>query len=332
RFFSERRVGELSSRISSDLSQIQDTISFTLAEFLRGLVTLVVGMFLIFFISAQLAFVMLSIVPVIAVLAVVFGARIRKMARKGQDQLADSGNIINEALMGINNVKTFTNERFEINRYGKSINSVVSTAIANARFRGAFVSLLIFSVFGAIAVVIWYGAGLIQKGEFDAGKLTTFVIYTAFVGGTMAGFADMFSQLQKTIGATQRVREILREQGESIDLVNDSKEIRISGAVRFQNVEFAYPSRKESMILKGLNLDVSPGQLIAIVGSSGAGKSTIASLLLRFYDPISGQIYIDNKPSVDYDLTQLRKQPSEVQTKLLYWIKALWQRRVHTKN
>ncbi len=308
RFFSERRVGELSSRISSDLSQIQDTISFTLAEFLRGLVTLVVGMFLIFFISTKLALVMLSIVPVIAILAVVFGGRIRKMARKGQDQLADSGNIINEALMGINNVKAFTNEHFEINRYSNSINSVVSTAIANARFRGAFVSLLIFSVFGAIAVVIWYGAGLIKSGEFDAGKLTTFVIYTAFVGGTMAGFADMFSQLQKTIGATQRVREILREQAEDISEGEVVKTPRMKGEVQFKNIAFSYPTRSEIVVLKDFNIEAKPGQQIAIVGSSGAGKSTIAALLLKFYQPQSGNIYFDGKDSNEYDLTYLRSQ------------------------
>lgn len=306
-FFSERRVGELSSRISSDLSQIQDTLSFTLAEFLRGFVTLVVGLFLIFFISTKLALVMLSIVPVIALLAVFFGARIRKMSRATQDQLADSGTIINETLMGISNVKAFTNEAFEQRRYSGSIDQVVKMAIANARFRGAFVSLLIFSVFGAIAVVIWYGAGLIREGSFDAGQLTTFVIYTAFVGGTMAGFADMFSQLQKTIGATQRVREILREDSEhTAEIISNAP--RLKGEVQFSDVVFSYPTRPDVTILKGLNLDVKPGEQIAIVGSSGAGKSTIANLLLRFYHPVSGNIYFDGKGAETYELSYIRSQ------------------------
>src|SRR5258706_278377 len=159
-FFTEKRVGELSNRISSDLSQIQDAISFTLAEFLRGIFTLIIGLAFIFWISTKLALVMLAVVPVIAVLAVVFGIRIRRMARKAQDQLADSGTIVQETFQGISMVKAFTSEFYEISRYVKSIYAVVSTAISNARYRGAFVSFMIFSVFGAIAFVMWYGAGM----------------------------------------------------------------------------------------------------------------------------------------------------------------------------
>ncbi len=328
-FFSERRVGELSSRISSDLGQIQDMLSFTLAEFMRGIITLIVGLCLIFFISAKLAAVMLGIVPVVAIVAVVFGGRIRKMSRKAQDQLADSGTIVQEAFQGIGVVKSFTNEGFEMGRYNTSIRAVVSTAIQNARFRGAFVSLLIFSVFGAIAVVVWYGAGLIGTGELKPGDLFAFVVFSAFVGGTFAGFADMFSQLQKTIGATQRVREILREKGEEIQLgwerevgrgkYNPESNLpssifhlpafpKLSGSVQFQDIHFSYPSRSEVPVLKGLNLSADAGKQVAIVGPSGAGKSTIAALLLRFYNPNSGTILFDGKPADEYDLHFLRTQ------------------------
>ncbi|HYM93833.1 MAG TPA: ABC transporter transmembrane domain-containing protein, partial [Chitinophagaceae bacterium] len=217
-FFTEKRVGELSNRISSDLSQIQDAISFTLAEFLRGVFTLLIGLFFIFWISAKLALVMLAVVPMIAVLAVVFGMRIRKMARRAQDQLADSGTIVQETFHGISIVKAFTSEFHEIGRYVKSIQSVVVTAISNARYRGAFISFMIFSVFGTVAFVMWYGAGMIKSGELTMGSLTMFVIFSMFVGGTFAGFADMFSQLQKTLGATQSVREILRSNGETVEL------------------------------------------------------------------------------------------------------------------
>ncbi|MES1181932.1 MAG: ABC transporter transmembrane domain-containing protein, partial [Flavobacterium sp.] len=215
-FFTEKRVGELSNRISSDLSQIQDAISFTLAEFLRGVFTLIIGLFFIFWISAKLALVMLAVVPIIAISAVVFGKRIRKMARKAQDQLAESGTIVQETFQGISIVKAFTGEFYEIGRYVKSIRSVVVTAITNARYRGAFISFMIFSVFGTIAFVMWFGAGMIQTGELTMGSLTMFVIFSMFVGGTFAGFADIFSQLQKTLGATQSVREILRGDGEAV--------------------------------------------------------------------------------------------------------------------
>ena len=309
-FYSEQRVGELSNRLSADLSQIQDAISFTLAEFLRGIFTLVIGLTFIFWINPKLAFVMLSVVPLIAVVAVVFGMRIRKMSRKAQDQLAESGTIVQETFQGISIVKAFTSESFEMNRYRKSIYSVVETAISNARYRGAFVSFMIFSVFGAIAFVMWYGAGLIKSGDMTAGDLTMFVIFSAFVGGTFAGFADMFSQLQKTLGATQRVRELLRNQGEAIDLEGGNLRVSkpILGHVRFEQVAFSYPGRPDVEVLKNVQLEAGVGEQIALVGPSGAGKSTIASLLLNFYQPTAGKIYYDQYDSTEFELTELRKQ------------------------
>src|SRR4029079_12773043 len=246
-FFTEKRVGELSNRLSSDLSQIQDAISFTLAEFLRGIFTLVIGLFFIFWISPKLALVMLAVVPLLAIVAVVFGKGIRKMARKAQDQLADSGTIVQETFQGISVVKAFTGEFYEVSRYVKSIQSVLVTAIRNARYRGAFVSFMIVSVFGTIAFVMWYGAGMIQSGELTIGSLTMFVIFSMFVGGTFAGFADMFSQLQRTLGATQSVREIMRGQGEDVSLapVSIQPEYKLKGDVTLANIAFSYPSRKD---------------------------------------------------------------------------------------
>lgn len=309
-YFTEKRVGELSNRISSDLSQIQDAISFTLAEFLRGIFTLVIGLGFIFWISTKLALVMLAVVPVIAVLAVVFGMRIRKMARKAQDQLAESGTIVQETFQGISIVKAFTSEVYEISRYVKSVYAVVDTAIANARYRGAFISFMIFSVFGAIAFVMWYGANMIQTGELTMGSLTMFVIFSMFVGGTFAGFADMFSQLQKTLGATQSVREILRAEGEPVELTPIAIESQyvLKGSVTFKQVAFSYPSRNDVSVLKDITLTANNGEQIALVGPSGAGKSTIAGLLLKFYEPTSGSIWFDDKDSTNFPLTQLRKQ------------------------
>jgi ABC-type multidrug transport system fused ATPase/permease subunit len=313
-YYTEKRVGELSNRISSDLSQIQDAISFTLAEFLRGIFTLVIGLGFIFWISSKLALVMLAVVPVIAVLAVVFGIRIRKMARKAQDQLAESGTIVQETFQGISVVKAFTSEYQEVARYVKSVYAVVDIAISNARFRGAFISFMIFSVFGTIAFVMWYGANMIQTGELTMGSLTMFVIFSMFVGGTFAGFADMFSQLQKTLGATQSVREILRGEGESVSLVPSTIEPQylLKGQVSFEQVAFSYPSRADVKVLKDITLAAKNGAQIAIVGPSGAGKSTLASLLLRFYEPESGTILFDGRPANTFPLTQLRKQMAYV--------------------
>lgn len=307
-FFSTQRVGELSSRISSDTGQIQDSVSFVFAEFIRGLLTLCIGLFGIFFFSTKLALIMLSIVPLIAVSAVIFGGKIRKMGRKETDMLAESGTVVQETLQGISVVKAFTGESIEKKRYGKSISSLIEFAVKNGVFRGFFVSFIIFAVFGAIGFVVWYGVSMIQQGTMQLDSLVTFVIFSGFVGGTLGGFADMFGQLQKTIGATQRVRELIRMDGEDIKDTEAETDVRIKGDIEFRDVEFSYPSRKEIQVLKGISFKASIGEQVAIVGGSGGGKSTIASMVMRFYDAEKGQIYIDGKPIKDYDLKYLRSQ------------------------
>jgi ABC transporter fused permease/ATP-binding protein len=309
-FFAQRRVGELSSRISADVSQIQDAVTTVLAELLRGVLVLIIGLCLIFYISPKLTLLMLSVVPVIIIIAVVFSKRIRKVSRDAQDKLADSGTIVQETLQGISNVKSFSNEWYEANRYTKSINEVVKMAVKNGQFRGFFVSFLLFSVFGAIVLVVWYGAGLMQTGQLSFGDLTAFVVYTAFVGGTMAGFADLYSQLQKTLGATQRIREILKEESENVSLIEThlDNNFKLNGHVKMSHIAFSYPTRKEINVLKDINIEAQPGQQIAIVGPSGAGKSTLVSILLRFYDPEGGQLLFDGKDASQIPLSQLRKQ------------------------
>jgi ABC-type multidrug transport system fused ATPase/permease subunit len=313
-FFAQRRVGELSSRISADLSQIQDAVSSVLAEVLRGFLTLVIGIGLIFFISPKLTLLMLSVVPVLIILAVGFSRRIRRVARQTQDQLADSNTILQETLLGIGNVKAFSNEWYEVDRYGKSLQRAVKMAISNGRNRGLLTSFLIFGTFGAIVLVVWYGTGLMHAGSLSFGDITAFVVYTAFVGGTMAGFAELYSQLQKTMGATQRVRELLRAEPEQIEdhEVSLDERFRLFGEVKLEHIAFSYPSRPEVEVLKDVSIRVAPGEQVAIVGPSGAGKTTIAALLLRFYDPTGGKILFDGKEAFGIPLSQLRKQMAVV--------------------
>ena len=309
-FFAQRRVGELSSRLSADLSQIQDAMTLMLAEILRGILTLVAGIILILYISPKLTLVMLSVIPVIIMIAVVFGKQIRKLSRQAQDQLADSNTVVQETLQGISNVKAFSNEWFEIGRYRDSLTKVVDLAVRNGMVRGAFVSFLLFSLFGTIIFVVWYGVGLMQKGELSFGDLTAFVIYTSFVGGSMAGFADLYGQLQKTLGATQRVRELMSERTEVVNVDREPllPQYRLTGRVRFEDVSFSYPSRPEVPVLRGVSLESAPGQQIALVGPSGAGKSTIVSLLLQFYKADKGRILFDGMDVQDIPLSQLRQQ------------------------
>jgi ABC-type multidrug transport system fused ATPase/permease subunit len=309
-FFAQRRVGELSSRITADVSQIQDAVTTVFAEILRGVLTLLIGISLILYLSAKMALLMLSVVPIVIAIALVFSRYIRRLSRQSQDQLADSGTIVQETLHGVTNVKAFSNEWYEIGRYNKSINQVAKLAIRNGRVRGLFVSMMLFSVFGTIVLVVWYGIGLMQKGQLSFGDLTAFVVYNAFVGGSLAGFADLYSQFQKTLGATQRVRELLKEDTEDVSVAESVVEdkFKLKGNVSLSHIGFHYPSRPDVKVLKDITIEARSGQQIAIVGPSGAGKSTLVSLLLRFYDPIKGEILYEGRSATSIPLSQLRKQ------------------------
>ncbi len=318
-FFSERRVGELSSRISSDLSQIQDAVTFMLADIIRGILTLLIGIGLILFISVKLTLIMLSVVPIVVLLAVIFGKYIRKQSRKAQDQLADSNTIVQETLSGISTVKAFANEWFERDRYRRSLDKLVGLSIENGKIRGLFISFMLFCLFGTIILVVWYGVGLMKLGLLSFGDLTAFVVYTSFVGGSMAGFADLYSGLQKTLGATQRVRELLIESVEidKIDKHNIKTINKIKGFFSFKTVGFSYPSRSDVTVLHDVSFDIDKGKQVAFVGTSGAGKSTIASLILGFYSPTSGTIQFDGVSINSLNLGELRTQIAYVPQDIL---------------
>lgn len=317
-FFGQRRVGELNSRMSADLTQIEATLIMVVPQFLRQSLILLGGIILIASTSARLTLIMLSAVPPVIILAVVFGRKLRGNSRQAQDKLAETGTIVEETLQGIFNVKAFVNEAFEIARYGRSMDGYLRVALRGARLRGAFIAFIIFALFGCIVVVLWSGASLLQSGRISIGEMTRFVLYTAFVAGAMGQFAELYSQVQKAVGASHRVRELLQEKPE-FALPARNGEVKESaslpallGSVEFCNVQFRYPSRAEVEVLKGISFSVKPGEKIALVGPSGSGKSTIISLLLRFYDPQPGEIRMDGRPAPEYPLAWLRNQMSIV--------------------
>ncbi|SHH53884.1 ABC transporter ATP-binding protein [Flavobacterium defluvii] len=311
-FFSQKRVGELNSRISADITQIQDTLTTTIAEFLRQFILIVGGVILLATESFKLTLLMLSVVPLVAVAAVVFGRFIRKYSKKVQDQVAESQVIVEETMQGISIVKAFANEWYEIARYKGKINEVVKLAIKGGQYRGYFASFIIFCLFGAIVAVVWFGVRLSIAGEMSVGQLISFVLYSTFVGASFGGIAELYAQIQKAIGATERVFELLDESPEKINSDSNKIHEKIKGNVTFNNVAFSYPTRQEIEVLKDVNFSAEFGQKIAIVGPSGAGKSTISSLLLRFYDITSGEITVDGKNIYDYDLEDLRGNMSIV--------------------
>ncbi|UTN02994.1 ATP-binding cassette domain-containing protein [Flavobacterium bizetiae] len=312
-FFSQKRVGELNSRISADITQIQDTLTSTIAEFLRQFILIIGGVILLATESFKLTLLMLAVVPLVAVAAVIFGRFIRKYSKQVQDQVAESQVIVEETMQGISIVKAFANEWYEVARYKGKISEVVKLAIKGGKYRGYFASFIIFCLFGAIVAVVWYGVRLSIAGEMSVGQLISFVLYSTFVGASFGGIAELYAQIQKAIGATERVFELLEETPEKINATQNATSLeKIKGNVSFNNVAFSYPSRKEVQVLKDVNFTAEFGQKIAIVGPSGAGKSTISSLLLRFYDIESGEITVDGKNIYDYDLENLRGNMSIV--------------------
>jgi ABC-type multidrug transport system fused ATPase/permease subunit len=312
-FFDSRRVGELTSRLTSDVGTLQDVFTFTLAELLLQILILVIGIPLIFFLTPKLALFMLLTFPVLVIAALVFGKFIRKMSKKSQDQLAQSNVIVEETLQSIAVVKAFTNELFEIVRYKKSLSDVVTTAIRTAKYRGLFISFTILAFFGGIVAVGWYGAYLLQNDIITVGELFSFIFYTSFIGASIAGLGDIYSQLQRSIGASERILEILDTKDEQ---PLPSQSLKLQGNIRFENVSFEYPSRTDYPILKSISIHIKSGEKIALVGASGAGKSTITSLLMRLYSIQQGSIKVDGQLIEEYNLSAYRNNigivPQEV--------------------
>jgi ABC transporter fused permease/ATP-binding protein len=312
-FFDKRRTGELISRITADVSQLQDTFSTTLAELFRQVITLVAGIGFLFFNTPKLTVFMLGTFPVLIVIAMFFGRFIRKLSKKTQDELAAANVIVEETLQSISTVKSFVGEAYESARYGKGLNAVVGVALTTAKYRGAFISFIIFALFGGIVAVMWYGASLVAAGQMSVGELISFVLYTTFIGGSIAGLGDIYSQLQKAIGSSERVLEIMDEAPE---VESGATSDKFEGKIEFAGVSFRYPTRPEVEVLKDVSFQVLPGEKVALAGHSGAGKSTIIQLLLRFYETDKGSVLIDGRDVKEWDLKSLRSKigivPQEV--------------------
>ena len=312
-FFDNRRVGELMSRISSDVSTLQDTFSFTLAELMRQILTLVFGVGIIFYLAPTLTGFMLLTFPFLVIAALIFGKYIRKLSKKTQDKLAEANVVVEESLQSVLIVKAFSNEWFEINRYTRAIKEVVTVALQSAKYRGLFISFIIFAIFGGIVAVGWFGAGLVAANEITVGELFSFVLYTSFIGFSIAGLGDNYVQLQRSIGASERVLEILAQEDE---YEHAEKATKLAGNIEFKNVSFVYPTRTDFQVLNDLNFSIAAGEKVALIGQSGSGKSTIINLLMRFYPITQGQITVDGISISDFNLSAYRQNlgvvPQEV--------------------
>ncbi len=304
-FFTSKRVGELNSRVASDTAQIGETLTTTLAEFLRGLSMVIGGIAILAFTSIKLTLFIVGVIPPLIIVTFIFGRFIRKYAKKVQDEIAESNTIVEETFAGIQTVKAFANEAWERSRYRERIQKVVGLAITGGYYRGAFSSFITFGLFGAIALVIWFGAGMVHEGELAADKLNEFILYALFIGGSIGGLASVYAQLQKAVGATETIFSLMDEEPELVG-GEDVTAAQVEG-ISFKEVQFSYPSRPDVPVIQGLSFDLPKGQTLALVGKSGSGKSTVASLLMRFYQSQGGQISSGAQTLESYDLQAWRK-------------------------
>lgn len=314
-FFNKRRVGELNSRISADISLLQETFTTTLAEFLRQMLIIIGGISLLAITSWKLTLFMLAILPPVIIITVFFGKFIRRYAKTVQEKVADSQVIVDETLQGIFNVKSFVSESFEVLRYGERTNEAARAGIKGGLYRAAFASFIVFGLFGALVAVIWKGSTMIATGELQTGQLFSFIIYSGFIGGSIGGLADVYSRIQKAVGAAESLLGIFDEVPEPLEIDTVRTE-RLQGKIQVRNLRFAYPSRADITVLKGINFKAQPGERIAIVGTSGGGKSTLVSLLLQLYRNYDGDILFDGIEARNQSLQSIRNSigvvPQEV--------------------
>ena len=316
-FFNRNKVGELTSRISSDITQLQDTLKTTIAEFFRQIVIILGSIIFLLFISWKLALIMLATVPVMAIVAVFFGRFIRKLSKEAQDFSAESNSIIEEALSGISNVKSFTNEVFVLNRYKKSTTEIRDLNVKSGIWRGVFVSFIIFCLFGAIVFIIWQGLLMTQgpNPELESNGFFQFVMFTVMMGASIGSVPELYAGIQKAIGATENLMNIIQEKSER-ELLTGRMHPEIKGNVAFNRVSFTYPQRNDIQVLNDISFDAKTNDTIALVGSSGSGKSTIASLILNYYPLEAGEILFDGNRADQIDVEYLRQHmaivPQEV--------------------
>ncbi len=303
-FFQEQRTGALSNRISSDLAVVRETLITTVPQAARQTVILIGGLAVVFYSSWKLSLMMLSCIPFVVLAVALIGRRVKAHSKASQDALSESSTIVEEVCQAIADVKSYGNENYERHRYGKSLKAFYEVTVRGARTRGLFLSFIIFVMFGTIAAVVWLGARMLAHDEITQLQFTSFILFSIFVGASLGAFPEIMAQISAMNGASERLREVLSQTPERQGgtMLKDFR-----GEVAMDGVVFHYPSRPERAVLSGVSFTAKPGQRVALVGSSGGGKSTIFSLLLGFYEVEAGNIRFDGEEISKLDLGKLRK-------------------------
>lgn len=301
-FFDVTRIGELTNRLAADTTVLQNTVTVNVSMAIRFTVTAVGAVAILAWTSPQLAGVALSVVPVVAIGASLFGRQLRTLAKQVQDALAESTTVAEETIAGVRTVRSFARESREVDRYHAAVDKSYRVAAKRALAVGLFQGALGFAGYAAIGLVVWYGGRMVMDGTLSQGELVQFLLYTFMVAMALGALAGLYADFMKATGASQRIFELI-DQPPAIESKDGLVIDKVRGHVRFENVRFAYPARPDVDVLIDVDLEIKPGEVVALVGPSGSGKSTIASMLSRFYDPAEGTISVDEFP-----LTSLQPQ------------------------
>jgi ATP-binding cassette subfamily B protein len=305
-FFDENKTGELTNRLASDTTVLQNAVSVNISMGLRFAASVVGGVGFLFYTSPRLTLLMLAVVPPVALGAVAYGRRVRKLSKEVQDALAASSDVAQESIAGVRTVRAFAAEKREASRYAAAVERSFLLARARTITASTFMSVAFGAAYGAAAAVLWYGGRLVAAGELTAGGLTSFLVYTTLVGFSLGGLSDLWADFMKASGAAERVFELL-DRVPAIPTSGGAEPAALEGRLDFEGVSFAYPTRREAEVLSGIDLSVRAGEVVALVGPSGAGKSTIAALLSRLYDPDAGRILVDGREVAELSPAWLRR-------------------------
>jgi len=308
RFFEVTRTGEILSRLTADTTLIQTVVGSSLSMAMRNILTLIGGTILLLLTSLKLTGLALLVVPAILVPLIVFGRRVRGLSRAAQDRIADSSAYAGETLNAIHTVQSFAHESRDRALFGDAVESAFSSAKSRIRARATMTAMVIFLIFGGIVAVLWVGARLVLTGEMTPGELSQFVLYAVLTAASVGAVSEVWGDVQAAAGAAGRIKELLDARP---DIAPPAQPVALpspaQGAVAFQDVTFSYPSRDDVSALDGFSLEIKPGETVALVGPSGAGKTTVFQLLLRFYDPQAGRVTIDGVDLAKADPVEIRR-------------------------
>ncbi|XP_013415862.1 ABC transporter B family member 25 isoform X2 [Lingula anatina] len=310
-FFDVNRTGELTNRLSSDTQVIQNAITVNMSMLSRNILQIIGSLVIMFVLDPALTGVLLSVVPIVSLGAVQYGYMVKNLRQKFQDRLADASTTAEEALSSIRTVRMFTSEKKTSQHYGSDIDKSYQVGKKLALVQGGFDGVIGIIAYGAIVLVLWYGGKLVNEKQLSPGILTSFLLYTLQVAMSFAMLSSLYGDFMQAVGASIRIFDLMDRKPE-IPIEGGSQIVDMEGSVEFQDVFFTYPSRPDTQVLKGVSFKVEPGQVVALVGPSGGGKSTIVNMIERFYDPESGWIRLGGNDLTTLDPQWFRQQISMV--------------------